>query len=201
VTRFLGIEVIRFKRKITGEQLTLRLLRVKDLLILRSTFRPELLPEAGSAGLESFRSPGYLWRRLRSVFQALYMIERKGAYVRSVMGFIGLYDLLIGRRASLSVVLFDPRDRRKGYGRECVGLLVDFLEKTQIVKQVYVEVLRGNFPSLTFFQNMGFKIQATRSDYLLMAKKLDKGNVETEFKAGLHYVSKRSRQGKQVEAT
>ncbi len=53
---------------------------------------------------------------------------------------------------------FFPGDRRQGYGRKSVHLLLDFLEKAGVAKQVYVEVLKGNLPSLTFFQNMGFEI-------------------------------------------
>jgi diamine N-acetyltransferase len=180
--RLLGIRVIRFEPKIKGEQLTLRLLRIRDLFILRSTFRPELPPEIGGAALEFFGFLASLWRWLRSTFQVLYVIERKRADEHSIVGFIGLYDLDMGRRASLSTVLFDPKDRRQGYGRESVHLLLDFLEKAGVAKRVYVEVLKGNLPSLTFFQNMGFKIQTGHSDCLLMAKKLDKDNAAPEVK-------------------
>jgi diamine N-acetyltransferase len=180
VMRLLGIRVIRFEPKIKGEQLTLRLLCIRDLFILRSTFRSELPPEIGGAALESFGFLASLWRWLRSTFQVLYVIERERAYAHRIVGFIGLYDLDMGRRASLSTVLFDPRDRRQGYGRESVHILLDFLEKAGVAKQVYVEVLKGNLTSMMFFQEMGFKIQASHSDCLLMTKKLDKDNAEAE---------------------
>lgn len=180
--KLLGIEVIRFERKIKGERLTLRLLGIRDLFFLRSTFGPKVLPEVGGAPLESFGSLVSLWRWLRSTFQVFYVIERKGAYAHSIVGFIGLYDLDIGSRAFLSTVLFDPREHRQGYGRESVHLLLQFLEKAGVAKQVFVEVLKGNFPSLTFFQDMGFKIQTVRPDRLLMAKKLDKEIAAPEVK-------------------
>ena len=168
--RFFGIKVIRFERKIKGEKLTLRLFGLRDIFILRSTFRPEILPRVGGLALESFGSLASLWKWLRSTFQVLYVIEGKRTCAHSILGIIGLYDLDIGRRTSLSLVLFDPKDRRQGYGRESVHLLLDFLEKAGVAKQVYVEILKGNLPSLIFFQNMGFKIQTAHSDCLLMAK-------------------------------
>jgi RimJ/RimL family protein N-acetyltransferase len=172
--RLLGIRVIRFEREIRGEQLTLRLLRIRDFFILRSTFHPALLlPGVGGAAFESFGFLALVWRWLRSTFQVFYVIERRRAHAYRIVGFIGLYDLEVGRKASLSAVLFDPRDRRRGYGRESVHLLLDFLKKAGIAKRVYVEVFKANLSSLTFFQNMGFKIQTGHSDCLLMAKKLD----------------------------
>jgi RimJ/RimL family protein N-acetyltransferase len=182
VMRLLGIAVIRFERKITGERLRLRLLRMRDLFILRSTFRPDLLADVGGVALESFGSPVSLWRWFRSTFQVLYLIERKSACGHSIMGFIGLYNLDMGRRAFLSAVLFDPRDRRHGYGRESVHLLLEFLQKAGVVKQVFVEISKGNLPSLTFFQDVGFKIQTAHSDCLLMAKKLAKNYGAPEVK-------------------
>jgi RimJ/RimL family protein N-acetyltransferase len=180
VMRLLGIRVIRFEPKIKGEQLTLRLLRIRDLFILRSTFRPELPLKIGGATLESCVFLASLWRWLRSTFQVLYVIERERADAHSIVGFIGLYDLDMGRRASLSAVLFDPGDRRQGYGREAVHLLLDFLKKAGAAKRVYVEVLKGNLTSMMFFQEMGFKIQTSHSDCLLMTKKLDKDNAEAK---------------------
>jgi RimJ/RimL family protein N-acetyltransferase len=173
----LGIAVIRFERKITGERLRLRLVRMRDLFILRSTFRPDLLADVGGAALESFGSPVSLWRWFRSTFQVLYLIERKSACGHSIMGFIGLYNLDMGRRVFLSTVLFDPRHRRHGYGREAVHLLLDHLEEAGAAKEIYVEVVKNNLPSLKFFQNMGFKMQTTHSDCLLMAKNLDKDHA------------------------
>jgi RimJ/RimL family protein N-acetyltransferase len=177
VTRLLGIAVIRFERKITGERLRLRLLRMRDLFILRSTFRLELLADVGGTAFESFGSLASLWRWFRSTFQVLYLIERKRACGHNIVGFIGLYDLDMGRKVFLSAVLFDPRDRRHGYGRESVHLLLEFLQKTGVVEQVFVEVLKGNLPSFTFFQDLGFKIQTAHSDCLLMAKNLDKDHA------------------------
>ena len=189
--RMLGIEVVGFERKIRGKHLLLRLLRIGDLFILRYRFRAGLFPDVGGAKLESFVSLVSLWRWLRAKFQVLYVIEQKRAYANSIIGIIGLYDLEIGRRVSLSAVLFDPRDRRQGYGRESVNLLLNFLEKAGVSKQVYVEVLKGNSPSLTFFQNMGFKIQIAYSDCLLMAKRLDQNNTVPAIKGRFSNIVRR----------
>jgi RimJ/RimL family protein N-acetyltransferase len=155
---------------------------MRDLFILRSTFRPDLLADIDGAALESFGSLASLWRWLKSTFQLLYMIEQKKAYGRRIVGFVALYDMDMGKRAFLSAILFDPRDRRHGYGRESVHLLLDHLEEAGAAKQVYVEVVKDNLSSLKFFQNMGFKLQTTYSDSLLMAKNLDKDHPEPGVK-------------------
>jgi len=172
--RLFGFEVFRVVRRIEGDLLVLRLLRIRDLFILRSTFDPALLSETGGETLKSFGLLTSLWRWLRSTFQVLYVIELKREHAHRVVGLIGLYDLSIGNRAYLSAVLFDPMDRRQGLGREAVHLLLDFLEKAGILKQVCVEVLKSNLPSLVFFQEMGFKLQKIHSDCFWMAKDLPK---------------------------
>jgi RimJ/RimL family protein N-acetyltransferase len=171
--RFIGVKAIGFHRRIKGEHITLRLLRLMDLPLLRSTLRPALLREFGAEAPQSFGALTSLWKWLKTSFQILYLIEKKSACARHIVGMVGLYDLDVGSRAYLSAFLFDPRDRGQGFGRESVCLFLENLEKVGVARSIYVEVLRRNSTSLRFFRKMGFKIQTTHSNCLLMAKNLD----------------------------
>jgi RimJ/RimL family protein N-acetyltransferase len=171
----LGIKVIRFKRKIENYRIRLRLLRIKDLYALRSRYWPEHLRGvcAGDPGL--FWTLFFFWRRLRLSFQALYLVEIKSAPRDPMIGFVGLYSLEIGRSLYVSAVLFDPEDRRKGYGRIALTLLFDFLKEAAVAKEVRAEVFRSNPSSLAFLQTLGFEVLADQGDQLLLVKPLDQG--------------------------
>ena len=109
-------------------------------------------------------------------FQVFYLVEIKAAARAPIIGFVGLYNLEIGRRVYLSVVLFDPEDRRQGYGRQVLTLLFNFFKEAAVAKEVRAEVFRSNVASLAFFQTVGFEVLADQGDQLLLVKALDQGS-------------------------
>ena len=107
---------------------------------------------------------GYVWFRR--------LIEAKGGRRDPLIGFVGIYRLEIGRRLYLSVVLFDPEDRRRGHGRQALTLLFHSLNRVGLAKEVRAEVLRSNADSLAFFRAMDFSLLADQGDRLLLTRTL-----------------------------
>lgn len=172
-----GITTARLKRCIKNSDSTLRPYRLRDLPALRSLFAPEILFQASSIEAGAFNSLFCLHIWLRTTFEVLYIIEAGENSRRRIVGFLGLYNIKIGQSLYLSLAIFNPKDRRRGYGRQAFGLLLGSLRKNNVVRTVYVEVFKTNVPSLSFCNNLGFEVCGQYQDRLLMEKKQRKKGI------------------------
>jgi len=89
------------------------------------------------------------------------------------IGFIGLYDLLSGESAQISLTIFDKMFRRQGYGSRAFNLLAKHLQKHSIVREIRARVMRDNHDAVSFWRKIGFSqmdtvdaIQITMSMHL-----------------------------------
>jgi RimJ/RimL family protein N-acetyltransferase len=162
-----GVRIVDFKRRLETCGLTLRLYRWKDLLALLPFFTPELILEA--SGIEFKASSLFsFYKWLRSNFQVIYVIEIEENDGHRIVGFAGLYNMKIGKSLWLSLAIFNPRDRRRGYGTRALELLLDLLQKNSIAETVYAEVLQTNTPSISFLRNLGFEIPSQYGEKFLL---------------------------------
>ena len=153
---FWGVRIATFRHRLKSEGLTLRLYRLKDLTVLSSLFTPEIFLEAG--GLE-FRVTSRLGfhKWLKTTFQVVYVIEVEEKDGQRIVGFAGLYYMKIGKSSWLSLTIFDPKDRRRGYGARAVELLCRHLRENGNAESVYAEVSRTNRPALSLLGKLGFE--------------------------------------------
>lgn len=169
----LGIRAARFKGRMEDRDLALRLYRFRDLITLCSLCKPEVFLAASGVRLKVFRSLASFWRWVRTTFQAVYIIEveeSNNAY--RIIGFVGIYKTELGQSLWLSLVLFDPKDRKRGYGQRTLQLLLSSLEEDRIVKRVCGEVLASNTASLRLLEKLGFDVFAQDHGRLLLRKQL-----------------------------
>jgi len=82
------------------------------------------------------------WFWLRATFQAVFVMEVEERGRRRIVGFAGLYGMKIGRSLWLSLAVFDPKDRRQGYGKQTIGLLLESF-KTQGVARAFWSRFHG----------------------------------------------------------
>jgi len=153
-----GIKVFSFKRRLEEGGLILQLCRLRDRSVLRSLITPEILLEAGGIGHRAFGSLFSFWIWLKRTFHMVYIIEVEEMGNRRIIGFAGLYDMKVGESLWLSLAVFDPKDRRRGYGKQAAGLLFECLRKKGIVRTVFVEIPRKNVASLQFFRKLDFEV-------------------------------------------
>jgi RimJ/RimL family protein N-acetyltransferase len=171
ISEFLGIKFTRFRRILECGTLRLRLLRIKDHFLLRSLFRREDLRGIGFNGFEPFHSLFSFCRWLISSIQVSYLVEIQNPFGGwRIVGFVGLYNMRTSRTPYLSVLLFDPKDRRQGHGRQALNLLFNFLTETAVAQEVFVEVLETNVSSIAFLQKLGFQVLAEQGHKILMVK-------------------------------
>ncbi len=119
-----------------------------------------------------FGSVFAFWRWATTIFQVIYVIEAREAEGERAVGFTGLYNIVIGRSLWLSLWVFKPEDRRRGCGRQALGLILDYLQETRVAREMFAEVLRENISSFSFFKKLGFQVCGFHRDKLLLEKRL-----------------------------
>jgi RimJ/RimL family protein N-acetyltransferase len=157
IVDLLRVRIVNFKPHIENRGLTLRLYRLKDLFALLPLFTPEIFLEASGCILKGSSLLGF-YKWLKATFQVIYLIEIEENEGHRIVGFAGLYNMKIGKRLWLSLAIFNPRDRRQGYGTRSLELLLDLLQKNGAAETVYAEVLKRNVPSLRFLRRLGFEV-------------------------------------------
>jgi RimJ/RimL family protein N-acetyltransferase len=161
-----GITCAKFRRSVETPALRLRLCGWRDIGILQTLFYPDFILKLFPSSL-SFR------RWLARTFQVLYLLEpRKAGGIMGKVGFIGLYRIDPGRSIWLSTGIFNPEDRSKGYGRQGLEILLDYLRESGLSKKVYAEVMKTNERSLSFFEKSGFRSRMDDENTFVLEKEL-----------------------------
>ncbi len=169
ISRYMPVAA-KFQRRIENTDLALRLFRWRDLALLFSFFGSEAFLKESDDGFKPSSSLLTFWRWLVSVFHLFYVILMYREGGSKVIGFVGLYDIRVHGSLMLSIAIFDPEYRRKGYGRRSVGMLLDYLLKNSIVERVAAEVPEDDLRSLSFFHAMGFNVCRRNENKLLLEK-------------------------------
>jgi RimJ/RimL family protein N-acetyltransferase len=165
-----GIRIVRAKRWMKDGKLILRLRRLRDLPVLQSMLTPAILRETSGIEPVAFGSLFSFWFWLRTTFQAVFVMEVEERGRRRIVGFAGIYGMKMGQSLWLSLAVFDPKDRRQGYGKQTIGLLLESFKTQGVARTIFAEVSRKNIPSLHFFRNLGFRIFERHKDRLFLHK-------------------------------
>ena len=109
-----------------------------------------------------------VWLRMKTIFNLAFMIDVDGKPV----GFAGLYNLIPGQSAEMSLVIFDREKRRRGYGSRAVDLLVNNLQTHSIVKSIFVEYKSNNIGAQSFWSKCGFVEKCRQENLITMVRDL-----------------------------
>jgi RimJ/RimL family protein N-acetyltransferase len=89
-----------------------------------------------------------------------FVVERKDD--GKVLGFVGHYQAHpVLEITDVWYVLAEPDERGKGYGKEAVGLLVDYLFHSQSLARVGATCDVENIPSARLLERLGFRKEGT----------------------------------------
>ena len=69
------------------------------------------------------------------------------------------------RRAGVGVLVKEPNERFKGYGREALKLLIDYSFTHLDLNQLYCNISEENDASIKLFSNQGFKKIGLKKDW------------------------------------
>ena len=137
--------------------------------MLHSLLTPEIFVEASGTELHTGSLLSF-YKWIRSRFQVVYVIEMKENGGHRVTGFAGLYRMRIGESLWLSLTIFSPEDRSRGYGTKALELLLDLLQKNGAAETVYAEVSKTNVTSLCFLRKLGFEVSRRYEDSFVLEK-------------------------------
>jgi RimJ/RimL family protein N-acetyltransferase len=165
-----GITTAKLPRRITGKSLTLREYRLTDLAQLYGLLRADVLLQANGVVYTETPTFGSFCFWILTTFPLAYVIEVMADGGPRIVGFVGLYDLTLGRRLWVSVAIFQPEDRRQGYGKQALSLLLGGLARHRVVSKVYADVLRANTPSQRLFAQLGFVPERECADRIRLVK-------------------------------
>ena len=88
-----------------------------------------------------------------------------------VVGIIDLFDFSpADRRAEVGIVI-DRDCRGRGYGREALALLCDYVEHVLDLHQLYAHIFEDNAPARQLFASCGFGEVAKLKDWVFSDKK------------------------------
>jgi RimJ/RimL family protein N-acetyltransferase len=166
----LGIKAAKVQRYLGNCSLALHLYQLKDLPLLYPFFYPGPFFSRGRRIREACRSFLPFCRWLMTTFQIVYIIKVRKTNGLRMVGFVGLYNVELGRSLRLSLEIFHPEDRRQGYGRNSLELLLNSLQANNVVEKVVVEVSKNNAPSLLLFSGASFRICGQFKDRILLEK-------------------------------
>jgi RimJ/RimL family protein N-acetyltransferase len=164
--RFLGtIGMVRLPRRMCDGGLELRPVRISDGPFLVKAFAltgavrmPEPVP----------RRAFYFWWFVRKTYSFAYCIVA----VSHPIGFIGLYDLIPGKSAKMSLAIPEGAYRRSGFGRRAFRLVRENLVRHSVVETLSVEIKKENHGALRFAERMGFTLEEARKETVRLSLRL-----------------------------
>jgi len=152
-----------------GEHIYLRGLEPEDLDFLYQLENdPEIWEISGTTApyskhvlklyLENAHKDIYEVKQLR-----LCICNLKG----SVLGLIDLFDFdPTNLRVGMGIVVSRSADRNQGVGTEAIGILSNYVFSVLGMRQVYVNVLEENAPSIHLFTKLGFQRIGVKKDWI-----------------------------------
>lgn len=75
------------------------------------------------------------------------------------LGSIDLTDY-DGRKAFVSILIFEPSNRCKGFGESALRMVVEYAKKLGL-RSLYATILPDNLPSINLFEKVGFEGDGT----------------------------------------
>lgn len=110
-----------------------------------------------------------IWLRMRKIFNVAYII----AVDCKPVGFIGLYNLVSGQSAEISLVIFDEGKRRKGYGSRAFNLIAYNLQTYSLVRSIFIKYKSDNTVAGSFWSSCGFQVECRKDNIITVFKALN----------------------------
>jgi ribosomal protein S18 acetylase RimI-like enzyme len=143
----------RIPRHIEYAQIGLRQLRFSDIPFLCDGLRDKEILATNGLSKQISLSWLSVWWWIKKTFTLIYCIKCDSKRI----GFIGLYNLKLGKSAEMTLVIFDKDMRRAGYGSKAFNIFAQNLKKHSIAEKIIVKVRIDNNISISFWQKLGFK--------------------------------------------
>jgi RimJ/RimL family protein N-acetyltransferase len=163
-----------FPRNMADRDVKLRFLKISDGPSMNTGLRNMDVLRASGLTVPVFKSRLSAWWWLKKTYDLLYSIE----VASTCVGFIALYNLKPDRSAEMTLIIFDNKNRRMGYGTRAFNLLSQEIRKYFL--RIIVRVRTDNHPSIAFWSKLGFKEPVDQNDTKIMSMDLETDDKRLE---------------------
>lgn len=152
-----------------GDTVYLRALEPEDLDFIYDIENDEAIWEVSNTQTpySRFLIRQYLENAHQDIYEAKQL--RLAICENDTFRAVGLIDLFdfdpVNSRAGVGIIIRLETDRSKGYGREALGLLIEYSFSKLQLHQLYANIAEDNVPSVTLFTNFGFGVAGVKKDW------------------------------------
>ncbi len=155
-----------------GAQVYLRALEPEDLEFIYKVENDERVWEvsATQSPYSKFLIKQYLENAHQDIYEAKQLrlaicVQGSG----KVIGLIDLYEFNpTHRRAGVGILILEDTERRKGYGKEALKLVMQYGKTHLHLHQLFATIAEGNKISQDLFTRQGFQFIGQRKDWNLV---------------------------------
>ena len=91
------------------------------------------------------------------------------SYDDKALGMIDLFDFdFKNSRAGIGILVKDSVNRKQGFGKEALQLLINYSFKQLNLHQLYCNISEDNKASIKLFTNQGFENIGLKKDWILV---------------------------------
>ena len=151
-----------------GKNIYLRALEPEDLEFIHAIENDESIWEISNTQTpySKFLIKQYLEHAHKDIFEVKQLRLVISNYENIALGMIDLFDFdFKNSRAGVGILVREPNDRKRGYGREALKLLIDYSFTHLGLHQLYCNISEENEVSVKLFVNHGFKKIGLKKDW------------------------------------
>ncbi|MDI9257464.1 MULTISPECIES: GNAT family N-acetyltransferase [Flavobacterium] len=152
-----------------GQHLFLRALEPEDLAFVYAIENDETIWEVShtQTPYSKFLIRQYLENAYQDIYEAKQLrlaICKKGN--AEAIGLIDLFDFdPKNRRAGVGIIIQEEANRKTGFGKEALGLVIDYAFQQLQLHQLYANIGTENAASLALFTTFGFEKIGVKKDW------------------------------------
>tara|TARA_R110002111_G_scaffold193777_1_gene259762 strand:+ start:159 stop:683 length:525 start_codon:yes stop_codon:yes gene_type:complete len=151
-----------------GKNIYLRALEPEDLEFIHTIENDESIWEISNTQTpySKFLIKQYLEHAHKDIFEVKQLRLVISNYENLALGMIDLFDFdFKNSRAGVGILVKESNDRKRGYGREALKLLIDYSFTHLGLHQLYCNISEENEVSVKLFVNHGFKKIGLKKDW------------------------------------
>ena len=151
-----------------GEHIYLRALEPEDLDFVHAIENDENIWKISNTQTpySKFLIKQYLEHAHNDIFEVKQLRLVISSYKNDTLGLIDIFDFdFKNNRAGIGVLVKEPNDREKGYGKEALSLLINYCFTHLGLHQLYCNISEENEASIKLFTKQGFKNIGLKKDW------------------------------------
>lgn len=155
---------------LTGNTIYLRALEPEDLEFIYRLENDEAIWEVSNTQTpySRFLIRQYLENAHQDIYEAKQLrlaICKKDSF--DAIGLIDLFDFdPVNQKAGVGIIIEDEVNRNSGFGKEALGLLIDYVFQKLQLHQLYANIDPANVASVSLFANFGFRLAGIKKDWV-----------------------------------